>query len=42
MGTLSDFASAVQVEISDMALSADGRLLATGGPGGIDLWRVGG
>jgi len=31
-----------QVEISDMALSADGRLLATGGSGGIDLWRVGG
>jgi WD40 repeat protein len=31
-----------QVEISDMALSADGGLLATGGSGGIDLWRVGG
>ena len=38
--TLSDLASAVQVEISDMALSADGRLLATGGPGGFDLWSV--
>ena len=31
-----------QVGISDMALSADGRLLATGGSGRIDLWRVGG
>jgi len=31
-----------QVKISDMAISADGRHLATGGSGRIDLWRVGG
>jgi WD40 repeat protein len=29
-------------EITDMAMSADGRYLATGGSGRIDLWRVGG
>ena len=31
-----------QVKISDMALSTDGRILATGGSGRIDLWIVGG
>jgi WD40 repeat protein len=32
---------AYQVTISDMALSSDGRFIATGGSGGIALWRVG-
>ncbi|HLC05443.1 MAG TPA: WD40 repeat domain-containing protein [Anaerolineales bacterium] len=31
-----------QQKIMDLALSADGRFLATGGSGRIDLWRVGG
>ena len=31
-----------QVSISDMAVSPDGRYIATGGSGRIDLWRVGG
>jgi WD40 repeat protein len=30
-----------QQNITDLALSADGRFLATGGSGRIDLWRVG-
>jgi WD40 repeat protein len=35
-------ASEYQQKIAEMALSADGRLLATSGSGRIDLWRVGG
>jgi WD40 repeat protein len=40
--TTSSPAGPYQRKITDLTLSADGRFIATGGSGRIDVWRVGG